>query len=311
MFARILVPLDGSAFSEAALPYAIGLARKTRGQVRLLSVHDEGWSLVDGEWGGALRARARYLDEQRDRAGHFVSDVTTAGREGAVAEQILSEADDFGADLIVMATHGRGPVGRFWLGSVAHRCVRTAHRCLLLVRPSATTRPRPVGSKSRAWWCPWTARSWPRRPCIPRSASASCSAPRSRWCAPSRIAARSRPSSSPKARPRYRRCSRRISTRPAAIWTGSQLASRPGSGRKDPRRGHGPDRARHPRGGGRRSDRDGDARAQGTGSRRPRQHYRRRRRSATGAVLVVPPEDRPAAGSVRDRGQDVRADRAS
>ena len=138
MFRRILVTLDGSEFAEAALPAAAGLARKTGAQLRLLTVHDSGWALVDGEWSDAARIRARrYLESMRELVEPIGHDVSTCVRDGFAVEEILAEADTFDADLIVMATHGRGPMSRFWLGSVADQCVRRGHRPLLLVRPRA------------------------------------------------------------------------------------------------------------------------------------------------------------------------------
>jgi nucleotide-binding universal stress UspA family protein len=65
--------------------------------------------------------------------------ITWALREGAVADGILEEATTTGTGLIVMTTHGRGPVSRFWLGSVADDLVRRAPCPLLLVRPQETT----------------------------------------------------------------------------------------------------------------------------------------------------------------------------
>ena len=56
----------------------------------------------------------------------------------AVAEALNSHATATGSDLIVMTTHGHGPLSRFWLGSVADEMVRRAVRPLLLVRPQAS-----------------------------------------------------------------------------------------------------------------------------------------------------------------------------
>lgn len=147
MVRRILVTLDGSEFAEAALPAAAGIARKCVGQLRLLSVQDSGWALVNGEWRDAGRGEARrYLQRTAELVGPTGPDLSTRVREGYVADEILLEADEFGADLIVMATHGRGPLSRFWLGSVANQVVRRAHRPVLLVRPRAPGAPRRAGA---------------------------------------------------------------------------------------------------------------------------------------------------------------------
>jgi nucleotide-binding universal stress UspA family protein len=144
MFRRILVTLDGSDFGEAALPAAVGLARKSGAHLRLVSVHDSGWASLRGTWSDAAHGEAtRYLERTRALLAPMHPDVTASVREGYVPDEILNEARDFSADLIVMATHGRGTLSRFWLGSVADHCVRRAHRPLLLVRP------RDHGSSSR------------------------------------------------------------------------------------------------------------------------------------------------------------------
>ena len=56
--------------------------------------------------------------------------------DGHVAEELEYEAARNDADLVVMATHGRGPLSRAWLGSVADAFVRRPRRPVLLVRPS-------------------------------------------------------------------------------------------------------------------------------------------------------------------------------
>ena len=55
--------------------------------------------------------------------------------EGEVRDVIRAQAECIHADLVVMTTHGRGPLGRFWLGSVADELVRTLPMPVLLVRP--------------------------------------------------------------------------------------------------------------------------------------------------------------------------------
>jgi nucleotide-binding universal stress UspA family protein len=61
--------------------------------------------------------------------------VRTALLDGAVAQAIREQAASSGADLVILATHGRGPLGRFWLGSVADELIRLLPMAALLVRP--------------------------------------------------------------------------------------------------------------------------------------------------------------------------------
>lgn len=152
MFRRILVPLDGSTFAEGALPVAATLARMSGGKLRLVSVEDSvlpslneaGWTFED-ETGVAVSSTAeRYLERTRERIQAGGASVSSALREGAPSDGILREAEAFGADLIVMATHGRTGLDRFWLGSVAQECARQGHRPVLLIRP-AQSGQRPIG----------------------------------------------------------------------------------------------------------------------------------------------------------------------
>jgi nucleotide-binding universal stress UspA family protein len=113
--------------------------------VRLLLVHQprlDAAPMADGvflnpEEDDAIRDRERsYLEaflsrlEPDDRAT-----ATADVLEGRPGPMIASEADSWKADLVVMTTHGRGPIGRFWLGSVADYLVRHLSVPIVLLRP--------------------------------------------------------------------------------------------------------------------------------------------------------------------------------
>jgi nucleotide-binding universal stress UspA family protein len=136
MFNRILVPLDGSPFAEGALPAAVALAERFDAEIHLFNVRKE----VDDE----LPERRKALDEQawqylantasRLRAITSVS-VWSTMRHGNVAHEIVAET---GAshDLVVMTSHGRSGLSRFWLGSVADECIRCIERPIFVVHPA-------------------------------------------------------------------------------------------------------------------------------------------------------------------------------
>jgi nucleotide-binding universal stress UspA family protein len=133
MFKRILVPLDGSSFGEAAVGPAAAIARRSGGELRLLNVYEPGWSPKRLAFASKYRSwREDYLSAVR--RGFFNVRLGTTVREGRADEQILAEAESWAADLIVMSTHGRGGVTRLWLGSVADQCVRQSPLPVLLVR---------------------------------------------------------------------------------------------------------------------------------------------------------------------------------
>jgi nucleotide-binding universal stress UspA family protein len=136
-FQRVLLTLDGSPFAEAALPAALTLARKMNGELRLLSALEVPPILVYPEFRSDDRIGAeKYLQDVAKRATHgWDGEVTTVVREGRVGDEITREAAEWSADVLVMATHGRGGLARAWLGSVADHCIRKAERPVLLVRP--------------------------------------------------------------------------------------------------------------------------------------------------------------------------------
>jgi nucleotide-binding universal stress UspA family protein len=161
MFTRILVPLDGSKFAESALPLAGALSRATGAPLELVSAHDPVPPPVGGaetatdlavpvhadvlgafpETTGEMRETARaertsYLQDAARRLREGMSvEPEVALLDGRADQAIMDRVKTGGADLVVMATHGRGPVERAWLGSVADHLVRALPVPVLLVRP--------------------------------------------------------------------------------------------------------------------------------------------------------------------------------
>ncbi len=137
---NILIPLDGSAHAEHAVPVGLSVARSMGGQVELIGVEDLN-PLVESWITGADHYRkwlATYF-ERLTVAIRAVSNVPVVSTmaAGRVDEVLVAHAEQNQADLVVMATHGRGPLGRAWLGSVADRLVRHISKPVLLVRPTA------------------------------------------------------------------------------------------------------------------------------------------------------------------------------
>jgi nucleotide-binding universal stress UspA family protein len=144
MYRRILVPLDGARFGEHALPLALGLARRAAAKLEVVHVYtplataySEHPVWNDDTLEALLKKRQQdYLDHIAGRLAK-VSPVSVSAvvLEGGVVEEICTHAEKTGVDLIVMTTHGRGPLGRFWLGSVADALARQSPVPVLLVRP--------------------------------------------------------------------------------------------------------------------------------------------------------------------------------
>ena len=127
MMTRILVPLDGSEEAKAALPYAMALATPGT-EILLLTV-------VPGDDGAdAARAALEQAAQPMRAAGHTVQ--TEVG-VGDPAGRILESAANTGADTIVMASRGRGAVGRLIHGSVADRVAHEARVPVMVIRAAA------------------------------------------------------------------------------------------------------------------------------------------------------------------------------
>jgi nucleotide-binding universal stress UspA family protein len=161
MLSRIVVPLDGSAFAETALPLAAALSRASGAAMELVSAYDPlptpsagpaeaaalgvpvhadalgAVPITTAELSGSLRdERTVYLRDAARRLREATEvDAEVVLVEGRADHAIRSRVEASGADLVVMATHGRGPLERAWLGSVADRLVRELHMAILLVRP--------------------------------------------------------------------------------------------------------------------------------------------------------------------------------
>jgi nucleotide-binding universal stress UspA family protein len=141
---NVLVPTDFSEPSDTALRYGKALASAFGARLHVVHVIEEpygqpwaveayGFSLaaLQDEWIRDAQARlgAMVTDEERKT----LSAVTTTVLGHPVME-ILRYADDNKVDLIVMGTHGRGPLGHVVMGSVAERVVRKAPCPVLTVR---------------------------------------------------------------------------------------------------------------------------------------------------------------------------------
>lgn len=149
MYARILVATDGSATSDLAVEQAARLARDQKAQLRIVHVVEQsrlafaaaGPVAIDLE--GVLEALRKFgrdaLERARAVAGRSGVEAETAliGEEALddrVAVILVAEARRWGADLIVLGTHGRRGLDHLLMGSVAEAVARIAPSHVLLVR---------------------------------------------------------------------------------------------------------------------------------------------------------------------------------
>lgn len=150
MYKQIVVPLDGSAFAESALPLALALSAKTNAAVQLITVVEPIPAFAYEEWESAAKEWSEeYLAAVADRISEAAGGkVTTALHSGHVVDTLIDAAEAVATDLVVMATHGRGTLSRAWLGSVADGVMRRAEIPVLFVRPEEGERPPPEPRKS-------------------------------------------------------------------------------------------------------------------------------------------------------------------
>lgn len=148
---RILVPLDGGDLSLSALPFLRALAGPDSDIVLLRVVPDAAPFInrIPGPHPSpqqvisrATTASEEFLDRARESLQDVTSSrITTMVCSGKPADQILAVSEEIDGDVILMATHAHGPVGKLVLGSVAHRVVESATMPVMLFRPRPVTLP--------------------------------------------------------------------------------------------------------------------------------------------------------------------------
>jgi nucleotide-binding universal stress UspA family protein len=133
----ILLPLDGSRFGELAAPAAISLAQRLEAQIELVSVFED-VSVLAGSEETADKFKEwlqEYLEELGTRIAKLSGVPTTRTIiDGSPADRLIEYAQRTQVEMIVMSTHGRGPVSRAWMGSVADRVVRHVDVPVILIR---------------------------------------------------------------------------------------------------------------------------------------------------------------------------------
>jgi nucleotide-binding universal stress UspA family protein len=137
----LVVPLDGSAFAQRALPVAVPLAGRLGAGLLLMSTP------VDED----PEAARRYLDAVAAFAADVPVDVCVVA-DVAPADAISQVANDGPDRMVCMTTHGRGRFRWAALGSVAEAVVRDATRPVLLVGPHGQL-PSPDGFTDHVVLC--------------------------------------------------------------------------------------------------------------------------------------------------------------
>jgi len=136
VFKKILVPLDGSETAEAILPFAQEVASRCGAELLLATSVQQ-----VGVWDAALTLQVMEKEEQvageylEDQVGKLGGKAGSRVLQGDAAEAILSCAENEGADLIAISTHGRSGLRRFLFGSVATKLLEASPVPVLFLRP--------------------------------------------------------------------------------------------------------------------------------------------------------------------------------
>jgi nucleotide-binding universal stress UspA family protein len=148
VFKKIVVPLDGSAPSEAAATLAISIGRDQGAHLVFLNVCEVARIVamlssptVGVDPSTALEAEREIGRAALERAAAAakrggVSHETTQ-RDGGSSDTVLAVADAVRADLIVIGSHGRGGIARAIIGSVAEAVMRHAKIPVLITHVAA------------------------------------------------------------------------------------------------------------------------------------------------------------------------------
>lgn len=152
----ILVPLDGTAAHEPALPVASALGRAWQAALHLVIVVPTVGTLSGDEAATGLfmpMAKRALLDLAERGAEEYVKRLaealaseglptTSHVSRGEPAASLVEAANSVGADLVVMASHAKGALDAFWSGSLTPKLMEKLGRPVLLVRaaPEQPTR---------------------------------------------------------------------------------------------------------------------------------------------------------------------------
>jgi len=145
MYRNILVPIDGSAASRRGLQEAVRIAKAANAALRIVTIINDTNISTDYISGPFYDRMIAAMRESGAKVVKDAADVALAGgvkaeakaievTGGRVADEIISQAKNWPADLIVMGTHGRRGLSRLVMGSDAELVLRSSPVPVLMVR---------------------------------------------------------------------------------------------------------------------------------------------------------------------------------
>jgi nucleotide-binding universal stress UspA family protein len=151
MLKLILVPLDGSAFSEQALPTAQAIAKRENADLELVHVYEMIWPQLtesapplDPSLDLELRKRALERLEKiaETLRGSTGISVKATLLDGVPEDELATYIERRHVDLVVLSTHGHGGISRLWLGGIGSDLVERSFAPVLLIKPEAVGSPK-------------------------------------------------------------------------------------------------------------------------------------------------------------------------
>ncbi|HWQ71471.1 MAG TPA: universal stress protein [Desulfitobacteriaceae bacterium] len=142
MFKKILVPSDASEYSRRALEVALEMARLYKAEVELLHVT----YTPQAYWGYTVSYGITISQEELERNGELVLEAAVTGIDtsgvpfkkcidsGHPVSVILEEIEKEQIDLVIMGSHGYGPITGSVLGSVSQRVLQRAECPVMIVK---------------------------------------------------------------------------------------------------------------------------------------------------------------------------------
>jgi nucleotide-binding universal stress UspA family protein len=140
MFNRILLPLDGSALAEGAIPHALALAQLADAEIIVLHVIEESGAEpgVDPiEWHLRKAAVQTYLDALCAKVKAVGVRTQCLLLAGSPADRIVEQVDMLGIDLVLISSHGQSERTDWALGAVAYKVLEAVGTSVMLVRNPA------------------------------------------------------------------------------------------------------------------------------------------------------------------------------
>ncbi|MBS3909661.1 MAG: universal stress protein [Actinobacteria bacterium] len=136
---KVLLPVDGSKYSDEAAKRAIELTKNYGGKLTILTVVDinpELFAIAPDIADQVEMGAKSIVDEAKALAEKAGIDAEMVLVEGEPYEKIIGVAKDVGAGLICMGSHGRTGIGRLMMGSVTERVIGEATTPVLVVKTS-------------------------------------------------------------------------------------------------------------------------------------------------------------------------------